>query len=68
MTCPHCGSDKTFRSESGNQRLNRLARLLLVSVRCYACQRKFVDHPGIFGRAQSSAVREATSSLIALSV
>lgn len=42
MKCPSCGSDRVFRSASGNARLRWLARLFVVSVRCHDCQRRFL--------------------------
>jgi hypothetical protein len=42
MKCKRCGSDKTYRSHSGNSRLGWLGRALFVSVRCYSCEHRFL--------------------------
>jgi hypothetical protein len=42
MKCPHCRSEKVYQSKSGTARLSWLQRIVMVSVRCYWCERRFV--------------------------
>jgi len=41
IKCPDCGSDKVYRSRSGNASLSSLQRVFVVSVRCHRCKRLF---------------------------